>query len=82
MGEVMSFEQYNCRSFAQVWDESEGELSERPACLRMDGIFSLAWRPYFGWGTDGLAQFRRRVASYDVLVPAKNFGTLGAIAIN
>jgi hypothetical protein len=48
----------------------------------MDGMFSLAWLPCVGWGADGVAQSRRRVASYDVMVPAKNFGTLGAIAIN
>lgn len=29
-----------------------------------------------------VAQSRRRVASYDVMVPAKNLGSLGAIAIN
>jgi hypothetical protein len=41
------------------------------------GLASMCWV-----GADGVAQSRRRVASYDVMVPAKNFGPLGAIAIN
>jgi hypothetical protein len=45
-------------------------------CFRWLGFHAL------GGGADGFAQSRRRVASYDVMVPAKNFGTVGAIAIN
>ena len=71
----MSFEQYSRRGTADG-------LSEGRARLLMDGMVPLAWLLALGGGADGVAQFRRRVTSYDVMVPAKKFGTLGAIAIN
>ena len=76
----------SCRIIAHTGAQTAGELSERPSSntIHNNGRNVLAGLAVmYSVGLPELvAQFRRRVASYDVMVPAKNLGPLGAIAIN